>query len=96
MASFPVILRSILPTRRLEPLEYSAVRRRALPLATLRRSSSDHSALKPIALGAIVPTTERPALSLEMTTPAIGAENLSFIEKPRREIQARAPGLLFE
>jgi hypothetical protein len=85
MASFPVILRPIVPTWRLEPLEYSAVRRRALPVAILRRSSSDHSALRPIALDAIVLTTERPALFLEMTTPAIGAENLSFIENPRVE-----------
>jgi hypothetical protein len=83
MVSFRVILRPIPPTRRSEPLESLAVRRPALSMVTPRKSSLDRSVLRAIALDAIVLTTERPALSLEMTTPAIGAENLSFIEKPR-------------
>jgi hypothetical protein len=96
MVSFRVILRPIPPTRRLEPLESLAVRRRALPMVTPRKSSSDHSVLKPIALDAIVLTTGHPAFSLEMTTPTIGADNVSFIENVTGAIQARAHGLLFK
>ena len=76
MVSFRVILRPILPTRRLEPLESLAVRRRAHTMLTPHKSSLDHNVLRPIALGAIVLTTERPALSLERTTRAIGADQI--------------------
>jgi hypothetical protein len=79
MVSFRVILQPILPTRLLEPLE-SLARRRAHPMVTPHKSSLDHNALRPIALDAIVLTTEHLALYLERTTRAIGADNMSIME----------------
>jgi len=56
-----------------------------------RKSSLDHSGLRAIALDAIIFTTEHPALSLKITTRAIGADNVSFIENVTGAIRARAP-----
>jgi len=49
-------------------------------MVTHHKSSLDHNVLRPIALDAIVLTTEHLALSLERTTRAVGADNASIME----------------
>src|SRR5882757_10176221 len=92
MASFPVILQPIVPTWRLEPLEYSAIRRRALPVATLRRSSSDHSALGAVRRVVLTARQSLPVYPDKQTiSEPIGTSRANFVRAHRISSSAKIP-----